>query len=61
MQPQEDLVSSPAARFGHTCLGTLLSTVGGFFTGFVQQMEGKRAKATVFLTVAFDEKRPARF
>ena len=59
MQSQEDFVSSPATRVGHTCLGTLLGTVGAFFAGAVQKTEGKRAKATVFLTVASSE-RPAR-
>jgi hypothetical protein len=43
-------VVSPATRFGHTCLGTLLGTVGGFFAGSIQKTEGKRDKATVLLT-----------
>ena len=58
MQPQEEFVSSRAARFGHTSLDTLLGTVGGFFAASVQKPEGKRAKATVFLTVASTEKCP---
>jgi hypothetical protein len=33
-----------------------LGTVGGFFAASVQETEGKRAKATVFLTVASSEK-----
>src|SRR6266545_3127631 len=53
MQPREEFVSSRDTRLRHTCLGTLLGTVGGFFAASVQETEGKRAKATVFLTVAF--------
>src|SRR6266850_2150407 len=56
MQPSEGLVSLPATHFRHTCLGTLLGTVGGFFARSVQKTEGKRDKATVFLTAAFDAK-----
>ena len=47
-----------ANRFGHTRLGTLLGTLGAFFDRCVQKTEGKRDKATVFLTVAsFNENR----
>jgi hypothetical protein len=37
-----------AARFGHTCLGTLLGTVGGFFAGSVQKTEGKTRRGDGF-------------
>src|SRR5206468_143370 len=37
---------------GHTVLGTLLGTHGAFFARSDQKTEGKRDKATVFLTVA---------
>jgi len=52
MQPQESFVSAADYSFGHTLLGTLLGTLGAFFARSVQKMEGKRDKATVFLTVA---------
>ena len=52
MQPQAAFVASPATRFGHTCLGTLAGTLGGFLVRSVQKTEEKRVKATVFLTVA---------
>jgi len=42
-------------------VGTVLGTLGAFFDRSVQKTEGQRDKATVFLTVAFDEKRPAPF
>jgi hypothetical protein len=38
-------------------VGTLLGTHAPFLAACVQKMEGKRAKATAFLTVAFDKKR----
>jgi hypothetical protein len=57
MQPQECLVSSACDSFWAHRLGTY----GVFFARSVQKTEGKRDKATVFLTVAFDENGPAGF
>lgn len=39
--------------FGHTRLGTLPGTDDASFTSSVKKTEGKRGKATVFLTAAF--------
>src|SRR5437773_2934266 len=61
MQPQERFVSSPATHCGHTCLGTLVGTVGGFFAESVRKAEGTRGKATVSLTVAFFNQRTCRW
>jgi hypothetical protein len=58
MQSQQGFVSSACDSFWAHRLGTLLGTLGAFFARSVQKTEGKREKAAVFLTVAFDEKRP---
>jgi hypothetical protein len=42
-------------RFGHTVVGTFLGTYDAVFARLVQKPEGKRDKATVFLSVAFLE------
>ena len=45
-------MSSADYLFGHSRLGTFLGTHGAFFARSVQNTEGNREKATVFLTVA---------
>jgi len=61
MQPQRGFASSAYHPFGHTLLGTLLGTLGGFFARSIQKTKGKRNNATVFLTVAFSKKRRRAF
>jgi hypothetical protein len=51
MQRHEDVVPSAWYSFWAHCLGTLLGTHGAFFARSIQKTEGKRAEATVFLTV----------
>jgi hypothetical protein len=61
MQPQERFVSPASNSFGHSRLGTVSGTFGGLFDRSVRKTEGKREKATVSLTVAFDDENgPAR-